>query len=74
MTKYLIKQGQKYSVKIPIPADVQHIFGKRAFKKSLETSDVVLAYARKGPFVIEFKRMIEDARGNPTAQLDAYFK
>ena len=74
MSKYLIKQGQKYSVKVPIPADVQHVFGKKAFKKSLKTSDAVIADARKGPFVVEFKRMIEEARGNPTAHLDDYLQ
>ncbi len=74
MTKYLIKLGQKYSVKVPIPADVQHIFGKRAFKKALKTSDLTIADARKGPLVVEFKQMIEEARGNPTAHLDDYLE
>lgn len=70
MSKYFIEQGQKYSVKVPIPAGIQHVFGKRAFKKSLKTSDMVVADARKGLFVFEFKRMIEEARGNPPLQLN----
>lgn len=72
MANYLIKQGNKWSVKVAIPEDVQGIFGKRAFKKSLETSDKSVAIARSGPLISRFKDEIEEARGNPKQHLDAY--
>jgi hypothetical protein len=73
LSNYLIKQGQTWHVKVSIPADVQPAFeGRRAFKKTLKTSDKSVAIARSGPLVVEFKRMIEEARGNPTQHLDDY--
>lgn len=73
MSNYLIKQGDKWSVKVAIPKDVQHIFdGKRAFKRTLKTSDRTVAIARSGPHIVEFKRRIEEARGNPTQHLEDY--
>ena len=74
MSNYLIQQGQAWSVKVPIPADVQQVFGKKAFKKSLKTSDKAVAIARSGPIIVHFKSEIEDARGNPTAHLDNYLE
>ena len=74
MSNYLIRQGQAWSVKVPIPADVQHIFEKKAFKKTLKTSDKAVAIARSGPIIIQFKSEIENARGNPTAHLDDYLR
>lgn len=74
MSNYLIRQGEAWSVKVPIPADVQHIFEKKAFKKTLKTSDKAVAIARSGPVIVQFKSEIEQARGNPTAHLDAYLK
>lgn len=74
MSHYLIQQGQAWSVKVPIPADVQQVFGKKAFKKSLKTSDKAVAIARSGPIIVHFKSEIEDARGNPTAHLDNYLE
>lgn len=60
-------------MKVAIPADVQHLFGgKRAFKQSLKTTDKAVAIARSGPLVVEYKRLIEEARGNPTRTLDEY--
>ena len=70
MSNYLIRQGQAWSVKVPIPADLQQVFGKKAFKKSLKTSNKSIAIARSGPIIVHFKSEIEDARGNPTAHLD----
>lgn len=72
MSNYLIKQGQKWSVKVTIPADVKHIFGKHAFKQTLKTSDKTVAIARSGPIIAEFKAAIEEARGNPTQHLEDY--
>ena len=72
MSNYLIKQGQKWSVKITIPADVQHIFGKRAFKQSLKTTDKSVAISRSAPLIAQFKDAIEEARGNPSQHLDEY--
>lgn len=74
MSNYLIRQGQAWSVKVPIPADVQQVFGKKAFKKSLKTSDKAVAIARSGPIIVHFKSEIEAARGNPTAHLDDYLE
>ena len=74
MSNYLIRQGQAWSVKVPIPADVQHIFEKKAFKKTLKTSDKTVAIACSGPIIVQFKSEIENARGNPTAHLDDYLK
>ncbi|WP_428982564.1 hypothetical protein [Roseinatronobacter domitianus] len=36
-------------MKVTIPADVNHIFGKPAFKKTLKTSGKTVAIARSGP-------------------------
>ncbi|MCE5972768.1 site-specific integrase [Sinirhodobacter sp. WL0062] len=72
MSNYLIRQGNAWSVKVSIPADVQHIFGKRAFKKALKTTDKTIAIARSGPLIAEFKAAIEEARGNPTQHLDEF--
>ncbi|SIS54825.1 DUF6538 domain-containing protein [Phaeovulum vinaykumarii] len=72
MSNYLIKQDNAWSVKVSIPADVQHIFGKRAFKKALKTTDKTIAIARSGPLIAEFKAAIEEARGNPTQHLDEF--
>lgn len=72
MSNYLIKQGQKWSVKVALPADVAHIFGKKAFKKTLKTSDKAAAIARSGPIIAQFKDAIEEARGNPTQHLNEY--
>ncbi|SDW83258.1 hypothetical protein SAMN05444006_10753 [Allgaiera indica] len=69
---YLIKQGQKWSVKVSNPADVQHIFGKHALKQALKTSDKAAPIARSGPLVAKFKDAIEEARGNPTQHLEDY--
>ena len=52
MSNYLIKQGQKWSVKVSIPSDVQHVFGKKkAFKRTLGTSDRATAISRSGPLI-----------------------
>lgn len=72
MSNYLIKQGQKWSVKVTIPADVKHVFGKHAFKQTLKTSDKSTAIARSGPIIAQFKDAIEEARGNPTQHLGDY--
>ena len=72
MANYLIKQGQKWSVKVAIPEDVQGVFGKKAFKKSLRTSDKTVAIARSGPLIAQFKDWIEEARGNPVMHLEDY--
>lgn len=60
--------------KVTIPADVQHIFGKRAFKKSLKTKNKTDAIARSGPIIAGFKDAIAEARGNPAQHLDDYLK
>lgn len=72
MPNHLIKQGQKWSVKVAIPADVQNVFGKKAFKRTLKTSDRTTAITRSGPIIAEFKDAIEEARGNPTLHLEDY--
>lgn len=46
MQNHLIRIGQMWPVKGAIPADVQHIVGKRAFKKSLQTADKTVASVR----------------------------
>jgi hypothetical protein len=74
VSNYLLQRGQKWHVKVAIPADVQHIFGKRAFKQTLKTSDKTIAIARSGPLIAQFKQAIEEARGNPTQHLDEYLK
>ena len=70
MANYLIRQGNVWSVKVPIPADVHLVFGKHAFKKSLKTSDKSVAIARSGQLIIEFKEAIATARANPTMHLE----
>lgn len=72
VSNYLIKQGNTWSVKIAIPADLHHIFGKRAFKQALKTTSKSVAIARSGPLIAQFKDAIEEARGNPTQHLDDY--
>ncbi len=72
MSNYLLQRGQKWHVKVAIPADVQHVFGKRAFKQTLKTSDKTVAITRSGPLISQFKDAIEEARGNPTQHLDEY--
>ena len=59
-------------MKVTIPADVVHIFGKKAFKQTLKTSDKTVAIARSGHLIAHFKQIIEEARGNPTQHLDDY--
>lgn len=70
MSNYLIRSGQTWSVKIAIPSDVQHIFGKKQFKQSLRTADKTVAIARSAPLIAEFKDAIAKARGNPAQLLD----
>jgi len=72
VSNHLIKQGQKWSVKVAIPADVQHVFGKKALKRTLRTSDRTTAITRSGPIIAEFKDAIEEARGNHTMHLKDY--
>jgi integrase len=72
VSNYLIKQGNAWSVKVSIPVDVQHIFGKKAFKQSLKTTNKTLAITRSGPLIAQFKAAIEEARGNPTKHLDVH--
>lgn len=74
MANYLTLQGRTWHVKVAIPADVQGVFGKRAFKQTLKTSDKTVAITRSGPLIAQFKRDIEDARGNPIQSLDEYLK
>ena len=74
MTNHLLQRGKTWHVKVAIPADVQPVFNKRAFKKSLKTSDKAVAIARSGPLIIQYKQMIEEARGNPTQHLDEYLE
>ena len=59
-------------MKVTIPADVVHIFGKKAFKRTLKTSDKTVAIARSGHLIAHFKQIIEEARGNPTQNLEDY--
>jgi Domain of unknown function (DUF6538) len=74
MSNYLIRSGQTWSVKIAIPSDVQHIFGKKQFKQSLRTADKAVAIARSAPLIAEFKDAIAKARGNPAQLLEDYLK
>jgi len=74
VANYLIRQGSTWSVKVPIPADLQAIFDKKAFKKSLGTSEKSVAIARSGPLIVQFKAEIEAARGKPTEHLDRYLQ
>lgn len=74
MSNHLIQQGSMWYAKVAIPADVQHIFGKRAFKKSLKTKNKTDAIARSGPIIAGFKDAIAEARGNPAQHLDDYLK
>lgn len=72
MANDIIKPGQKWSAKVAIPADVKHLFDKRAFNQTLKTSDKSVAIARSGPIIDKFKDAIEEARGSPTQQLEDY--
>lgn len=72
LSNYLIKQGQQWSVKVAIPADLVHIFGKKAFTRTLKTSNKSVAITRSGQFIAQFKDAIEEARGNPTQHLNDY--
>lgn len=65
MSNHLIQQGRMWYAKVAIPADVQSVFGKRAFKKSLRTSNKIDAIARSGPIIAGFKDAIAEARGKP---------
>jgi hypothetical protein len=58
----LIKQGNAWSVKVSIPKDVRHVFGKVAFKQALKTSDKIVANARAAPLVIKFQKQIVEAK------------
>lgn len=66
---YLIRQGNAWSVKVTIPKELRHIFGKVAFKQSLRTSNKLEANARAAPLIIHFKQQIEQARENPSIAL-----
>ncbi len=66
---YLIRQGNAWSVKVTIPKELRHIFGKVAFKQSLRTSNKLEANARAAPLIIHFKQQIEKARENPSIAL-----
>ncbi|PYG26444.1 DUF6538 domain-containing protein [Pelagimonas varians] len=74
MSNDLIRVGRAWSVKVGIPAYVQHIFGKRAFKQTLQTADKALAITRSAPLIAKFKDEIALARGNPTQYLDSNLK
>lgn len=74
MSNHLIQQGRMWYAKVAIPADVQSVFGKRAFKKSLRTSNKIDAIARSGPIIAGFKDAIAEARGNPTQHLEDYLR
>ncbi|WP_353962938.1 DUF6538 domain-containing protein [Mesobacterium hydrothermale] len=50
-----MKPGQTWSVKVAIPVDVQHVFGKRAFNQPRQTSDKAIANAGAVPLVARFK-------------------
>ncbi|MGE4612189.1 MAG: DUF6538 domain-containing protein [Paracoccaceae bacterium] len=70
MANYLLKRGDAYSVKVSIPIDVQSVFNKKAFKKSLKTTDKATAIGRSGPFIAHYKGLIQQARANPIAHLE----
>ena len=63
-----------WHVKVAIPADVQHVFGKRAFKEALKTSNKSDAITKSLPIVAGYKDAIAEARGNPTQHLNDYLR
>ena len=67
---YLIKQGNAWSVKVSIPKDVRHVFGKVAFKQALKTSDKIVANARAAPLVLKFQKQIVEAKENPNLSIN----
>ena len=60
MPNHLVETGQKLSVKVAIPADVKHLFGKRAFKQASKTSAKTVAITRPGLLISQFKDATED--------------
>ena len=74
MANYLIRQGNTWSVKVPIPVDLQPVFGKKAFKQALKTSDKSEAIIRSGPPIADFKAKIETARRDPSDALKSLLK
>lgn len=74
MSNYIIRVGRTWSVKVSIPADVQKVIGKRAFKQSLQTTDKTVAITRSAPLIAKFKDAIAQARGNPAQHLNDYLQ
>ena len=74
MANHLLKTGRTWSVKVAIPEDVQPVFGKRAFKQSLKTTDKAVANVRAAPLIARFKDEIAEARGHKTRYLQDYLK
>lgn len=66
---YIRLRHQTYMARLQIPKDVQGVFGKVAFTKSLKTSDPRLAERLAQPLVAQWQTMIDRARNKQvTAQ------
>jgi integrase len=81
LDKYLEKQWNTYHASMKVPKDVQAIFGKTKFHKTLGTDSLEEANIRKLPLIAEWKRRIKVARltkkDHPTPSIDeqvAFYK
>ena len=63
---YLIREHKTYMVRMRIPKDLQSVFGKTTFCKSLKTTDERLAKRLAPPLIANWKMMIDNARGEDT--------
>ena len=59
---------------MPIPIDLQSVFGKKAFKQAMRTSDKSEAIIRSGPPIAHFKAQIETARRDPSDAFEPFLK
>lgn len=63
---YIRLNHQTYMARLQIPKDVQGVFKKVAFTKSLKTSDPRLAERLAQPLVAQWQTMIDNARNKET--------
>jgi hypothetical protein len=65
LMKNVERRGETYVVRVAIPQDMRHAFGKSAIIESLRTKDQVEAIERAAPVIAAIKRRIVETRRRP---------
>ena len=67
MAHRLYRRGHTYWAQLPVPPDVQRIFGKKNFQKTTRCKDKRNAGIQAATLIAGWQQKIDEARGNPDA-------